>query len=148
MYRCATVSEKEQAALKGIEDVVRLGRIKRICADRIELEQGEVPFETSTLFIDCTADGLEKRPTRTVFTPDLITLQCVRACQQVFSAAFIAHCEAAADTDERRNALCQPVSHPNTDLDWLRMTLDSCRGELLWAQDTDVRRWLLDSRLN
>ena len=41
-----------------------------------------------------------------VFAEDRITLQSVRTCQQVFSAAFIGHVEAAYDDEAHKNELC------------------------------------------
>ena len=67
---------------------------KESSPNKIVLEGGETATDASTLFVDCTADGAEKRPATAVFDADCITLQSVRGCQQVFSAAFIAHIEA------------------------------------------------------
>nr|WP_070961625.1 hypothetical protein [Hyphomonas sp. Mor2] len=148
MYRCATVSEKELQHLRAIKNVVRKGRVESIERDKIVLEQGSEQFEASTLFIDCTADGLEKRPSLPVFDGDLITLQSVRPCQQVFSASLIAHCEAAYSDQAEQNEICRPVSHPDTHIDWLRVSLETCRCESLWASKPELRKWLLNSRLN
>lgn len=55
------------------------------------LDDGAIPTTPNTVHIDCTADGLERRPqVQPVFTDGRITLQSVRTCQQVFSAALIA----------------------------------------------------------
>jgi hypothetical protein len=45
MYRCATVSQAELGSLRRIENVVRLGRVVHIAADRIVLEQGLIPTD-------------------------------------------------------------------------------------------------------
>ena len=148
MYRCATVSGKEATHLREIRSVIRLGRVLSIEKDEIVLEKGRVPTGRSMLHIDCTADGLEKRASVDVFDGNLITLQSVRPCQQVFSAAFIGHVEAAYETDAVKNRLCKPVPHPDTDLDWLRVTQAFCEAELLWGENPELVDWLSKSRLN
>ena len=89
----------------------------------------------------------ERRPVP-VFDGDHITLQAVRTCQQVFSAAFIAHIEATVNDDERRNALCTPVPHPDTDVDFLRTTLVNTTNLIQWMQDAELAAWLRRSRLD
>ncbi len=148
MYRCATVSEKELTALRSIASIIRMGRVNEIREDEIILEDGAIPTSADELHIDCTADGLEKRPSKPVFDGDTLTLQSVRPCQQVFSAAFIGHVEHAYDRDEKKNEICAPVPHPDTDMDWLRVTKDFCRSERLWGADQRLRDWLVRSRLN
>ncbi|MCW2516817.1 MAG: hypothetical protein JWR11_5859 [Mycobacterium sp.] len=148
MYRCATVSRLELDQLRRIDDVVRLGRVERIGSGGVEFERGTVPADTVALYVDCSADGLERRPAVDVFDGDRITLQSVRGCQQVFSAGLIAHLESMHRDDADRNALCAPVPHPNTDVDWLTMTLAEQRNEVRWIADPEVLDWLATSRLN
>lgn len=148
MYRCATVSLAEHAALQRIGDIVRLGRIVRIDADRIVLEQGERPIAVPTLFVDCSADGLEKRPALPVFAGRTITLQSVRSCQQVFSAALIAKVEAMPLDDAEKNRLCRPVPHPDTDIDFLHTTIADVENEQVWGENPALQAWLATSRLN
>lgn len=148
MYRCATVTRPELEQLRTIKDVVRLGHVQRIEANAIVLDRGTVAAAPSTLYIDCTADGLERRPPAAVFDGDRITLQTVRGCQQVFSAAFIGHVEAAYTDDATRNALCAPVPHPDSDIDWLRMTLANGRNLIGWLDDRELMTWLDGSRLD
>jgi hypothetical protein len=83
-----------------------------------------------------------------VFEGSRITLQTVRSCQQVFSAAFIAHVEASYEDETAKNALCTVVPHPNTDLDFLRVALANGLNELRWAWDPDLTAWLASIRLN
>ncbi len=148
MFRCATVTTDESAQLRRIRNVVRLGRVQRIEPDTIVLEKGSVPTTADRLYIDCSADALERRPVVPVFEGDRITLQTVRACQQVFSAAFIAHVEAAYDGEDRKNELCTVVQHPNSDLDYLRNALANTMNEMRWAFDADLTAWLAKARLN
>jgi hypothetical protein len=148
MYRCATVSQAELDQLRTIKDVVRLGHVQRIEDDKIVLDRGTIPAKPSTLYIDCTADGLERRAPLAVFDGNSMTLQTVRGCQQVFSAAFIAHVEAAYHDDAVKNELCAPVPHPDSDLDWLGNTLAYNRNLLRWLDDPDLMAWLDGARLD
>ncbi|MFT6391798.1 MAG: hypothetical protein ACJA14_001311, partial [Ilumatobacter sp.] len=97
MYRCSTVTIAELDQLRSITNVVRMGRVQSVGTDEIVLDEGTIPTTPNTFHVDCTADGLERRPAVPVFNGDHLTLQTVRHCQQVFSAAFIAHVEAAYD---------------------------------------------------
>ena len=58
-----------------------------------------------------------------IFNERKITLQSVRTCQQVFSAALLGYVEANYKDDAKKNELCKPVPHPNTDIDFLRNNL-------------------------
>ena len=83
-----------------------------------------------------------------VFDGDHITLQSVRTCQQVFSAAFIGHVEAAYENDAKKNELCSVVPHPYTDVDFVRTALANQMNQIRWAQDEELSRWLAGARLD
>ena len=84
MYRGTMLSARELAALRQIGDVVRLGRVRRIEADRIVLERGETKTGPEVLHVDCTALGLNNAPATPIFQPGRIVLQQVRAPLAVF----------------------------------------------------------------
>jgi len=65
----------------------------------------------------------------------------------VFSAGLIAHVEAAYHDDAARNQLCQPVPHPNTDLDWPTTTIAEQRNQISRLEDDDLA-WLSSARLD
>jgi len=148
MYRCATVTRAELEQLRRITGIVRMGHVQRVERDGCVLDGGEMAVDGSTLYVDCTADGAEKVPATTVFENGRITLQSVRGCQQVFSAALIAHVEANYPDDAARNPLCEPVEHPDTDLDWVRNTLSDYRNQLRWLDNPDLTAWLSGTRLD
>ena len=148
MYRCATVTQAELDQLRRIGDIVRRGHLRRIETDKMVLDDGEVAMDGRALYIDCTADGAEKRPATPIFDTDHITLQSVRGCQQIFSAALIAHVEAAYPDDIRKNQLCAPLPHPDTDLDWVRIALADYGSQLRWLDDPDLTAWLSVVRLD
>ena len=51
----------------------------------------------------------------------------------MFSAAVIAHVEAAYPDDETRNSLCRPVPNPEGPIGWLRMMLTYNNNQLQWS---------------
>ena len=149
MYRCATVTEPELEELRRVDRVTRGARVRRIGRDSIELEDREIPTRPGTVHVDCTADGLERLETRPVFDGNRITLQTVRACQQVFSAALIGRIETIAGLDEaQRNELATVIPHPDTPHDFLTGSLAHIHNMGRWSQQPDVAAWLADSRLS
>ncbi|ASW87227.1 MULTISPECIES: hypothetical protein [Mycobacterium avium complex (MAC)] len=148
MYRCATVTRLELEQLRRITDVVRMGHLRAIEADTMVLDRGAVAVSGRELYLDCTADGAEKRPATPIFDFNRITLQSVRGCQQIFSAALIAHVEAAYRDDSLKNELCVPLPHPDTDVDWLRLAWADYSNQLRWFDDPDLMSWLSTARLD
>ncbi|MCG7522046.1 FAD/NAD(P)-binding protein [Ruegeria sp. Ofav3-42] len=148
MYRCATVSRAELEELRRIPNVIRKGRVQRLEAGRAVLDQGILETPENTVFVNCTSDGLEKRPPRPVFDGDLITIQAVRPCQQLFSAALIAHVEATYENDAQKNAICEPTPHPDSDMDYLQSIGATLGAQMKWAADPELLSWLVDARLD
>jgi hypothetical protein len=148
MYRCSTITTDERDQLRRIHDIVRLGRVKRIGVDEIELDDGTITTTPNTFHVDCSADGLERRPAVPVFDADRLTLQTVRHCQQVFSAAFIAHVESAYDGVDRQNMLCGVVPHPDSATDWIRTAYGNSLNSAHWNADPELTEWLAGARLD
>jgi hypothetical protein len=148
MYRCATVSQDELASLRQIENVVRLGRVVHIAADRIVLEQGSVPADAGQVHVDCSAAGLRLAPARPVFADGRITMQQVRTCQPAFNAALIGYVEASRHDDTEKNLLCPPNPYPDTAADWITATCIAQRALTTWLGDADLSAWMERARLN
>ena len=148
MYRCSTVTKAELIQLKRINKIIRMGRVKSISETEIALEKGTVATDQNTLHIDCAGDGLAKRPPLPIFQDRKITLQSVRTCQQVFSAAFIGHVEVSYQDDEKKNGICRPVPHPNTDVDFLRNNVADSINQANWDNDPKLQQWLQNCRLD
>jgi len=148
MYHCATISQGELAELRKIEDVVRLGRVKRVAADRVELEQGSVEARPDDLYVHCAAKGIHRRASVPVFTDDRITLQAVRWCAPAFSAALIAHLEATKDDTAAKNMLSAPLPYPDRAVDWIPVFLGNMIHEFMCRSDAEVRSWAARCRLN
>lgn len=145
-FRCATVTRAELEQLRRIDDVLRHGRVTAIEVDRIEFGDARVPAAPGTLYVDCTADGLEPRPTVPVFDGARMTLQAVIPCQQVFSASLAAHVEASYDDDALKNELCAPCPHPSTHLDLPKYVLDVGTRMRRWSADPALRDWISRAR--
>ena len=134
MFHGATISKREIEALRQIKNVVRMGRVKSIHADRIVLDDGEIPTSPHHIHIDCSARAIANDEIKPIFNGDTITLQMVRSYQPVFSASFIAHIEATIEDEAEKNRLCGVVPLPNHDTDYLRFTHAFMMNQYNWSQ--------------
>ena len=148
MYHCATLSQVEIDQLRQITDVVRLGHVHAIEADRIRLAQGDLPTGSGQVHVDCSAYGLRRAAARPIFEPGRISPQPVRMCQPTFNAAVVGHVEATYHDDDTRNRLCPPNRYPNAATDWLTNTATSQAAQNLWGEDDELTRWMESNRLN
>jgi hypothetical protein len=149
-FRCATVTEAELAQLRRVEDYTSrhgLGRIRALRSGAMEFENGVRDIAGDPLYVDCSANGLARLTPVPVFGDGTITLQPVVTCQQVYSAAFIAHIEARAIGDEVKNELTTPVPHPDSETDFLHTWLETFRNEGRWALDPEITQWRHGARL-
>lgn len=145
-WRCATVNRAEVAALRTVENVVRLGRVQEINPDEICLDGGRLPTNANTLHVDCTADGLTNRPPRPLFEPGRVTLQSLVMCQQVFSAAILGRLLLLDKDDDALNAICKPVPHPEYSEDMPGCVAASF--ENMVSANRHIPLWLRRCRLN
>ena len=148
MFHAATISRLELAELRRIEDVVRLGRVQAIEADRIVLDGGELPTGPDVLHVDCSASAIKDRGTPPIFAGDTVTPQTVSSFQPAFSAALIAHVESAYATDEEKNALCTVVPLPDGDREYMAMTVAFLANRAAWSQEPELQAWVLQNRLD
>ncbi|MGO9837629.1 MAG: NAD(P)-binding protein [Polyangiaceae bacterium] len=149
MFTAATTSVAEVEALRRIDGVVRLGRVRRIERDRIVLDEGSIPTSPRHVHVHCAAPGLTLAPGIPVFTSDRITLQPVRMGLVPFNAALAGFVEATRGRDPAvQNALCPPNPMPDVPVDWARGTLTSMNADRSWSQEPDIADWLERSRLN
>lgn len=147
-FRCATVSSEELAQLRQIENVVRMGRVRRVEGARVHLDEGTVVSPPGTVHVDCTADGLTQRPLKPVFEDGAITLQPLLPCLVAPSAAVIAKLESLELDDAARNDIAPPVLNPGVSRDLA--VFYSQRMERLhrWSGVPELYQWLLGSRLS
>jgi hypothetical protein len=148
MYRCATISRDELAALRTIPNVVRLGRVQRIERERIVLEHGSVPADPDWLYVHCSAVPFQSTGPEPIFQPGRIAPQLVRNCQPMFSAALVAFVETLDIDDAEKNRLCQVVPLPEKPIDWLRMQAVVMMNQYQWSRVEAIKQWLEAARLD
>ncbi|MCX8211071.1 MAG: hypothetical protein OTI34_08500 [Lewinella sp.] len=148
MFHGATISIRELEELRRIKNVVRLGRVRGITSDSIELAEGSIPTSTGHVHIDCSASAISNLAIKPIFEGNLITPQSVRSYQPVFSAAFVAHIEATYDSEAKKNEVCTVVPIPNHDTDWIKMIAIFMVNQYNWNQEKGLKEWLINNRLD
>ena len=150
MFHGATVTEAELARLREVRNVIRLGRVKRIEAERIVLTEGEAACEPGALYIDCTARALTTAfdDGTPVFSPSRIALHMIRQYQPTFSAALIAHLEATEPDEDRKRAFTTVTPFTDTVENWLSSTIASMGNQFTWMRDDALRAWIAANRLD
>ena len=148
MYRTTMLSQQELEVLRDIEDVVRLGRLRSIDANRIVLDDGEVPTGSDVLHVDCSAIGLRASNAVPIFGADRIVLQQVRYGSPPFNAGLLGFIEAQDTSDEDKNRLSPPNPHPSGLEDWGPMMRLTWLAEMGWSSEPGVAAWVASSRLN
>jgi hypothetical protein len=148
MFRGAVVSEAELALLRRIDDVVRLGRVRRIERDQIVLDDGGVPTRADTLHIHCAAGALPRRPVRPIFEAGLLTMQPFAWSFACYAFATLGVLEAVVDSDEDKNALCSPINYWDRNLDFLSSVLMTLDGERRRRRHPVLAEWMSTTRLN
>ncbi|MDH4048644.1 MAG: NAD(P)-binding protein [Gammaproteobacteria bacterium] len=148
MFHGATISQAELRELQRIRNIVRMGHVQRIEKDRIVLDKGTVATDADRVYVDCSARAIRMLDIVPVFSGNKITLQTVRMVQPVFSAAFIAHVEAAYDNENDKNRICSVVPLPNHHTDWIKAMAATMMNQYTWSQDSGLRNWLVENRLD
>jgi hypothetical protein len=148
MMKGGTVSLRELDQLRRVDNVVRLGHVKRIERDRILLEEGSIPTTVDHLHVHCAASGLSDNPPRAIFADDTITLQLVTRVSLTLSGALQGFLEATGRTTAEKNRLCPPAVMPHTPFDYLRVVLAGISTEMRWLHALDLQTWVDRSRLN
>jgi hypothetical protein len=148
MFRATMISQAEQGALRTIEDVVRLGKLRAIEADRLVLDQGEVPTDSQVFHVDCSALGLRTAEPGPTFGPRTITIQQVRQASPTFNSALVAFIEAHRDDDQEKNRLTPTHPYPSTVNDWGRFMTTTWATEMAWGNEPDLAGWIAGTRLN
>ena len=148
MLRGATASRGEVDELRRIENVVRLGHVKRIDRDEITLEGGSIPTSADHLHIHCATPGLSDRPPKPIFRDDAITLQPITRVSLSLSAALTGFVEASGRETAEKNRLCRANAWPQTPFDFVRHLLMGMKTEMEWLSAPDVVEWSEASRLN
>jgi hypothetical protein len=147
-FRGATLSQLELASLRRIENVVRLGKVRRAATDRITLEQGEIASDPDQVLVDCTAAGISPALPRAIFEPDRITPQMVTIGFACWSAATLGKVEASRDDDAEKNRLCPPLTFNGRMADVFDLCVPGILGLNRRSAEPDLDAWNNASRLN
>jgi hypothetical protein len=148
MFRGAVISEGELALVRRIKDVVRLGHVRRIGRDAIELEQGRVPTDEGTVHVHCAARGLARRALRPIFEPERVTVQPFLWGFACYQFAMLGVIEATVPGDEDKNRLCPPIHYWDANTDYLRAFLGALANERAVGAYPALASWARNTRLN
>jgi hypothetical protein len=148
MFRGSTMSQHELDQGRQIENVVRLGRVRRIGATDITLEHGTVATDPDHVHVDCTASGLPATPPRRLFDGRRLHLQYVTVGVIPWSAATVGYIEATRDDDVEKNRLCPPVMFSGWSADLLHLARAGMTGTMARGAEPDFAAWSDGARLN
>ena len=148
MLHDAMISEAELALLRRIEDVVRLGHVRRIERDEIVLDEGRVPRSAGTVHVHCAARGLARPPLRPIFEPGRVTIQPFLWGFACFQFAMLGVVEATVESDAEKNRLCPPIAYWDANMDYLSAFLATLANEPARAAHPAVASWAKATRLN
>ncbi len=151
MFHAATISRPELEALRGIKNIIRMGRVSALETDKIILDDGVLETGPDIVHVDCSASLSRTMPQMTpkpVFEGNVITPQTIRSFMPVFSGSMIAYVEAHYTDAEEKNRLCSVVPLPNAAEDFVTMTLAAMMNQFNWSQDKTLRQWIRNNRLD
>ncbi|MGH6623777.1 MAG: hypothetical protein ACREBN_07390, partial [Burkholderiaceae bacterium] len=148
MFRGAVISEAELALLRRIDDVVRLGHVRKIGRDAIVLDEGSTPTTEGTVHVHCAARGLPRPPLRPIFEPGRVTVQPFRWSFACYQFAMLGVVEATLESDEEKNRLCPPIAYWDANADYLSAFLAGLANDRALAAYPVLAGWARDTRLN
>jgi hypothetical protein len=148
MAKAPTLATWELEELRTLEDVVRLGHIRRVEPTRLVLAEGEAEIARGALVVHCAAQGLRYRPLVPIWGPEQVTVQPIRAGFPCFGAALAGYVEATVDDDAEKNRLCPPSPYPDTLVSWTAMQLLGARSAMSFGSDPGIKAWTDGVSLN
>src|SRR5262245_514741 len=148
VWRGATISRRELDALREIENVVRLGKVRSVGTDGVKMELGDLTTRPGEIYVNCTAAGIRPVPTRPVFHDGGISMQFVTIGIAGWSASTIGLVEALRDDDAEKNALCPIVSFTGEASSVLDVAFNGMSGLAARSAQSDIADWTETCRLN
>ena len=148
MAKTPTLAGWELEQLRTVEHVVRLGHIQQVEPGRIALTNGSVAIERDALVVHCAASGLKYPPLVSIWRPETITLQPIRAGFPCFAAALAGYVEATRVEDDEKNRLCPPSPLPNSMAEWAKMNVLGARAAMSFGSEPDIKAWADQVALN
>jgi hypothetical protein len=147
-FRGAIVSEAELRLLRGIQNVVRMGHVRRIEREQIVLDNGRVPTDARTIHIHCAARGLPRPPLRPIFEPGRVTVQPFFLGFATYQFAMLGVIEAMFESDAEKNGLCPPINYWDENEDYLTAYLALLTSTNAIGTHPKLARWNQSTRLN
>ena len=148
MAKAPTLATWELDQLRTIQNVVRLGHVRRVEPGRLILDEGSVKVAADGLVVHCAAAGLKYPPSVPIWGPTSITLQAVRSGFPCFGAALAGYVEATRTDDAEKNRLCPPTPYGNSMAEWARMNLLGARAAASFGSEPDIKAWASTVPLN
>jgi hypothetical protein len=148
MFRGSTMSTRELEQGRQIENVVRLGRVRRISATEVTLDEGSLRAGPGEVFIDCTACGVRATVPRPLFEDGRINLEYVTVGVIPWSASTVGYIEATRDDTSEKNRLCPPVLFSGWTADLLDLARAGMTGLIARGGEPDFASWSDGVRLN
>lgn len=148
MFRGAIISLGELEALRSLEDVVRMGKVRRLASDRVVLEAGDIPSRPGEVYVDCTARGVRSTMRRPVFAGDSVSLEHVTIGITPYSAATLAAVEVMREDEADKNRLCPPLTWSGRTSDLLSLAHAGMTGLMARTAEPDLGTWIESCRLN
>ncbi|MFF2389564.1 NAD(P)-binding protein [Agromyces sp. NPDC058104] len=141
MAKAPTLGTWELELLRTIDDVVRLGHIRRAAHGRLDFGGDSVAIADDSLIVHCAGSGLMYRPLVPIWSPGAITLQPIRAGFPSFGGAIAGYVEATRDDDDVKNRLAPPSPYPDSMAAWARMIAVGGRNSAAFGAERDIAEW-------
>jgi hypothetical protein len=148
MFRGSTMSARELEQGRQIQDVVRLGRVRRIGTTEVTLDEGTLATSPGEVYVDCTACGVRATVPRPLFEDGRINLEYVTIGVIPWSASNVGYVEATRDDTSEKNRLCPPVVFSGWSADLLHLARAGMTGLMARGAEADFAAWSDSARLN
>ena len=148
MAKTPTLATWELEQLRTIENVLRLGHVRRVEPGRVLLDDGSVTTAKDALVVHCAAAGLQYPPSVPIWAPSAITVQPIRAGFPCFGAALAGYVEATREDDAEKNRLCPPTPFADTLAEWANMNVLGTRAAMSFGSEPDIKAWADGVALN
>lgn len=148
MAKTPTLAQWELDLLRTVEQVVRLGHLRRVEPGLLTLDEGSVTVAKDAVVVHCAAPGLKYPATVPVWGPGTITLQAIRTGFPCFGAALVGYVEATRADDAEKNRLCPPTPYANTLPGWASMNVLGTRAAMSFGSEPDIKGWANTVALN
>ena len=90
----------------------------------------------------------EVPPACSIWRPEVITLQPIRAGFPCFGAALAGYVEATRRDDTEKNRVCPPSPYGDSMAGWARMTVLGTRAAMSFSAEPDIKQWADGVALN